>query len=347
MPQGPSKRSSATLLTGPPISPERRLKTYDPDELEQIVRHWLHETQATNYARLREVGGAGDKGQDVIGYESESSVDPWDNFQCKQYSRPRRPTDAWFDLCKLVFYVSRGHYTKPRAYYFVAARGVGPKLHDLLMDPEKVREGLIENWGAYGSELCSLSDIEDEIQGFAFPKLDSISGLQIISDLRSSRIFPYYFGGGLTKPRPPEKPLPGQIAAHELPYVGKLVEAYDDHSAASIADADAAISHAVYGPHLRESRQDFYTAESLKEFSRDVLIEPDDFASLQDEVFDGVKHTAALDHANGFDCVRLVCEHATQVQLSDHPLSPEVTPRDRSGICHQLANDDRLGWKKP
>jgi hypothetical protein len=42
--------------------------------------------------------------------------------------------------------------------------------------------------------------------------------------------------------------------------------------------------------------------------------------------------------------VLAACEQAIVVQLGDHPLAGEVNPADRSGICHQLANDDRVRW---
>jgi hypothetical protein len=39
-----------------------------------------------------------------------------------------------------------------------------------------------------------------------------------------------------------------------------------------------------------------------------------------------------------------VTEHATKLQMSGHLLREVVTPKDRIGICHQLANDDRVTW---
>jgi hypothetical protein len=34
------------------------------------------------------------------------------------------------------------------------------------------------------------------------------------------------------------------------------------------------------------------------------------------------------------------------VQLGGNILAPAVTGPDRKGLCHQLANDDRLTWCK-
>jgi hypothetical protein len=210
-----------------------------------------------------------------------------------------------------------------------------------------LRAGLTSNWSKKCLGLCPLSDIRDAIESFAFPTFDAATAERIVNDLKGSAVYPVLFGGGLTKPRPINKMPPEEIAAEEIPYVGKLVDAYAEHSTIGpVTSAESALAHETYGPHLRSSRREFYCAESLREFSKDVLIEPDDFASLQEAVYDGVKYTAERDFQSGYDRVLAVCEQATTVQVGDHPLSGDLTPADRSGMCHQLANDDRLTWRR-
>jgi hypothetical protein len=41
-----------------------------------------------------------------------------------------------------------------------------------------------------------------------------------------------------------------------------------------------------------------------------------------------------------------VSEKAELLPLSAHMLSGELTSRDRVGMCHQLANADRITWMK-
>ena len=163
--------------------------------------------------------------------------------------------------------------------------------------------------------------------------------------LKSTAAYPVFFGGGLTKARPPSPEPPAQIGAHEIPYINRLIEAYDEHCPGGVADAGAATAHPLYGPHMSDSRRDFYCAESLREFSKDVLIEPDDYESLSRQIHDGIKPTMARGYPDGYERVLAVCEHATQVQLDDHPLRGEVQPADRIGMCHQLANDGHVAWK--
>lgn len=124
------------------------------------------------------------------------------------------------------------------------------------------------------------------------------------------------------------------------------MDAYDEHYQGAITSLDEALAHDDYGPHLRGSRREFYCAESLREFSKDVLAPPDNFDDLQTQVFDGIRHKLAEDHPTGYERVLAVCGHATSVQLDDHPLSGDLQPADRAGICHQLANDGKVKWRK-
>ncbi len=52
-------------------------------------------------------------------------------------------------------------------------------------------------------------------------------------------------------------------------------------------------------------------------------------------------------HSDGYRRVCAVTRTAQELPLDAHPLSLAVFVRDRHGICHQLANDDKLTWKKP
>ncbi len=180
---------------------------------------------------------------------------------------------------------------------------------------------------------------------FVFPALDVATGGEIVEDLKETPIYAVLFGGGLTKPRPAVTSPPESIAATELLYVGALVDAYDDHSDQPIGTPEVALAHQTYGDHLRTSRREFYCAESLREFSKDVLVAPDDFVSLQEQIADGVWHTVAQDFPSGYDRVLAVCQHATTVQIDDHALAGDLRPSDRAGMCHQLANDGRVTWR--
>lgn len=247
----PARRGS-DLITGISLMPEQRLKAFAPAELELVVLHWLHEISRGTYKRIVEFAGPGDKGRDVVGYESATAEDPWDNYQCKQYEKKLAPGDIWLELGKLVYWTSKGAFSVPRKYTFVAPRGCGPTVRDLLNNPEKLRKGLLAKWDSHCLSLCGRAEIEPALARFQFPTLAVASTSEIIQGLKGAAIYPVLFGGGLTKPRPADRPPPEEIAAYELPYIGRLVEAYDEHCEQGVTSAAKARSHERYGPHLNE-----------------------------------------------------------------------------------------------
>ncbi len=68
------------------------------------------------------------------------------------------------------------------------------------------------------------------------------------------------------------------------------------------------------------------------------------FESLQKNVYDGVVNVTWRDFATGFDRLNAVQDAARDMQLGTNVLVHVVEAIDRMGICHQLANDDRLTW---
>jgi hypothetical protein len=340
-------RRGSDLGTGLGVLPEDLLKVFSPDQLEIVVEYWLREGPDKGYEHLVRSGSPGDKGRDVVAYPRRTDKSVWDNYQCKRYARALEPSDIWRELCKLVYWVKQGAYTTPRLYTFVAPRGCGPTARDLLDLPgETLRSQLLEKWDQHGSSLCPLDEIRDAIATFEFPGFDTVLPGQIVADLKGTASYSVLFGGGLAKPRPEDEPPPAEIAASELGYVKALVEAYAEHCETEVPGAEAALEHTTYGPHLRRSRREFYCAESLREFSKDVLTEPDNFESLQEQIEDGIQNTLAKTFPNGYARVLDVCEHATTVEVSDHPLRGDLRPADRCGMCHQLANDGKVRWRQ-
>jgi hypothetical protein len=339
-------RRGSELLSGLALLPEQRIRAFSAEQLELLVKHWLYETVRPRYPRVLVPAGPGDKGRDVVAHESATAEDPWENYQCKQYAKPLTPSDVWSELGKLVFWTSQDAFSVPRRYTFVAPLGCGAQLQDLLRKPEEIRRRLAEAWDTHCGKLCSYQAIETQLANFAFPPMEVLTAGQIVDDLKGSPIYAVLFGGGLTKPRPADSPPPEAIAPNELPYIAALLDAYREHATQPLPTAELALSHDTYGPHLRWSRREFYCAESLHEFSKDVLLAPDDFPGLQQQIHDGITHTVAREFPSGYERVLAVCEQATRVQIDDHPLKGDLRPADRAGICHQLANDGRVAWRR-
>ena len=95
--------------------------------------------------------------------------------------------------------------------------------------------------------------------------------------------------------------------------------------------------------HNSTTRERFYHAESLRNFARDTVPEGT-FDALKDEVYHGVVDVCEGAHPTGFERMRATVTQAAQVAVTSNPLAPATKAQDRQGICHQLANDDRLIW---
>lgn len=345
-PPNPPKRRRSELTSGPTRSLIEIVETSNPDQLEIIVEHWIREALCEKYERVRRFAGSGDKGRDVVAQESRDDLDPWDNFQCKRYKDPLTPSDIWIEFGKLVYWTMKGAYSRPRKYTFVCPKGCGPKAKDLLDNPEAIREGLREQWDGKCAVLCPLSEISGYLEDFEFPEFDTVEAGQITKELEDSRVYPALFGGGLIKPRPPVPPTPESIDSKELGYINALVDAYRDDAVETISDVGEAMAHEKYGEHLRHSRKEFYCAEALREFSKDVLPDEGSYRDLQEQIRDGVWHVLLDEHASAYRRVLAVCTQAVAVATDDHPLTGDLKPNDRTGICHQLANDGEIKWTK-
>lgn len=81
-------------------------------------------------------------------------------------------------------------------------------------------------------------------------------------------------------------------------------------------------------------------------FARDT-VPAGTFESLQEDIYTGVIDTHVATHADGYVRVCAVTKAARDLQITSNVLIMRAKPQDRDGICHQLANEDRLQWTKP
>ena len=318
---------------------------------EQFVLEWA--TGLKEYKKVRRVSGSGDEGRDVIGCVGESSSSGlWDNFQCKHYDDKLTPTNIFGEVGKFLFHTWKGHYTVARAYYFVSPKGVGPKLYGLLENPEEFKQELIAAWSKRCQDSITTTatvklegQLEDWVRSFDFSIFKDLAPHELIETHRETPYFVARFGGGLLRPRMPLD-VPEVPTESETRYVQQLLAAYSDHlKCPPICLEELLNKHEKMKEHLQRQRKHFYEAESLRNFSRDNLPEEGRyFESLQDEIFDGIIETVKSAHASGLDRVNKALEVAQALQIVSHPLITQVRVGDRHGICHQLANEDRVKW---
>jgi hypothetical protein len=343
--------TAASIALGPVIPPQQLVLLYSPSEWEDLIHEWLYYCRREQYFAIRRFTGSGDRGIDIAGFEDEKLLQgKWDNYQCKHYGQPLRPSDIWVEIGKIIWHSYKKHYAAPRNYYFVSPRGPSTSLTSLLADSANLCSSLIANWDkSVRTKITSTTDIPLDadllkyIRDFDFSVFDAIEVLQIVQEHQKTPIHSARFGGGL-KPRPPASHPPSSITASESLYVAQLLVAYSEHTGTTIADVKSLSAHRKLQSHFHRQREAFYHAESLRLYARDS-VPPGSYEALQDDIFDGVIDTHDQMHPDGYAKVCKVTEAARLLQITENPLITCTRPKDRDGICQQLANEDRLQWK--
>lgn len=144
-------------------------------------------------------------------------------------------------------------------------------------------------------------------------------------------------------PRPVCDPPPNDLGTHEARYVRQLLDAYGDFAGKQLADLNALDAHGNFRRDFARQRERFYSAEALRNFSRDT-VPAGTFDALQEEVFQGVVDVSDAPHTNGYARMKATVAQAALVTSTSNPLASAMQVQDRQGICHQLANEDRLTW---
>lgn len=349
-PKPPSSSASAEhVISGVPIPKVMRISTFSSDDWEDFIEEWST-SLSDAYLKVRRFGGSGDLGVDIAGFCSPHGFqNVWDNYQCKRYGHPLRPSDIWTEIGKIVYYSFKKEYAPPRRHFFVGSKGIGTSLEQLLNKPDALKTQARENWGKYcekeittTEEIPLSGDLEAYFESFDFSVFNSKSHIELIEAHSTTSYHAVRFGGGLPLRPDPEKP-PASPAKAESRYIRQLLDAYGDQLGVAMSSPVALDAHASIKRDFLRQRERFYNAESLRNFARDTVPEGT-FAALQNEVFHGVIDICEGHHQDGFERMRATLAQAAVLSLTANPLSSVTKKQDCQGVCHQLANDDQLTW---
>jgi hypothetical protein len=348
--------SSALIQAGQSgLTPAKIIQTYSSYEWEIFISEWA-EGFMPPYDKVVHLGGAGDKGRDIVGYLGNYK-DPlvlWDNYQCKHYKNPLTPSDIYAELGKLAYYVFCGDFnTIPQKYVFVSPLGVGTKLHDLLKNPLKINLELIQNWEKYckteitkSQEIILEKDFLKFVKLFDFSILDYMNPSEILKQHEKTKYWSRRFQIAPPIRLTVTSNTPTAMQLHEQKYVSKLFDAYSDHLKCTIGTEQDLSRFPLIEQHFNRARRSFFTAESLAVFSRDNFA-PDAFDRIKRHVYDGVIEVAHDVYSDGYERVKRVLQASTHLPLPNSELTPYVWTDDKKGICHHLANEDELDWVIP
>jgi len=345
----PALPTAPVSLAGPPVTPAQRIAFYSADDWEMFIREWASGLRP-GYAQIKRLGGTGDRGVDIAGFKTEDGFEGgWDCFQGKHYADPLTWSDAFPEMLKILLGVVKGHFTTPDAYAFLAPKGCGTSLNRLLSTPTSLRQQFLDELNRTdgpGSKLEAA--LRDQVRALAnsidFALFRSV---ELVDAIATHRTTPYHvarFGGPLPA-RPAVAGAPATIAASEARYVEQLMEVYREADPSTQTAPDTIPHHARFGTHFQRQRESFYSAEALRLHARDA-VPPGTFEALQDDVHAGVIEVADAEHPTGMARLIEVLQASTQVDLSMHALTSISRLEDRKGICHQLANQDRLTWMR-
>jgi hypothetical protein len=343
----PSPSAVQVALVGAPVSAKARIAFYSSDEWEEFIYEWAHGL-AQSYVQIKRFGGSGDKGADIAAFKSERGLEgPWDCYQGKHYARSLGLGDAAPEMLKVFLAVLEGHYVMPDSYQFLAPKGCLTSLNKLLSQPAKLQQAFLDKLVAgqplsTGLATARLAELRELAAGTDFAMFKSVELAEALLVHRGTPWHSARFATSL-KPRPAHELPPVDVAPHETRYVGQLLGVYCEKHPEEDLSADSLASNARIGQHFKRQRESFYKAESLRVYARDS-VPPGTFDKLQDDIHSGVIDTAEVDHRTGFDRLTSVLSLVGQLDLSRHRLITVAENDDRKGICHQLANADRLTW---
>ncbi len=353
----PWPNANARLLgvgAGLPVQPLDRLAQFSATEFERFTLEWASDyvSKQVEVVEVQQRGGSGDKGRDVVVWLDPSGTKPrrWKLYQCKHYSDRLGPGVAAGEIAKVLYYTLKGDYTPPEEYCFVTHKGTTNTLQDLLDDPKKLCDFVVENWDKYcAGEITSKAkvpltkEMRDHIASFDFSIFNAKQPLELISEHAKTRYYLTVFGAPLIERPPPPEP-PSSVAPTESGYINQLFEVIGEAMKATISGPSDFAHLAAYKGIFERSRITFYCAEGLKELARDQMADPTFFQTLIGEFREGLFYTYTTIGEAGLDRLRNTVKAAQSLQLGGHVLAPHVQAKDREGMCHQLANEGILSW---
>jgi hypothetical protein len=344
--------STRQAFSSAALSPKQIVSSYSAEQWEEFIEEWTAGLKL-EYFEVQRFSGAGDKGRDVVGFVSNPvTTSQWDNYQCKRYTnRPLRPSDIWIELGKACYYTFIGDYTLPRKYRFVAPHDVGPTLRELLLKPGELQTALLTNWSSNCENAITeekavplSAELRQHILAIDFSIFGYAPLRAVVEQHMKSPYWATRFQRAVPN-RPPVEEPPTTPARHETKYIRHLLDAYgeaENRSIDAISDLEATPR---FSSHLKRSRQWFFHAEALNRFSRDHY-PPGAFDGLKNQILDGVIDVCERNYAHGYERVCTVTDRAADLPLGNSSLAPLAAIADKKGMCHHLANEDKLHWRR-
>ena len=349
--------TAAQVASGIPMPPVRLLEVMSPDDWERFTEEWLtyHKAQGL-YQAIRRYSGPGDLGLDVVAFTSaEGFAEPWDSYQCKHYDNALKPVDICGEVAKIIYHSFNRTppfnqaARVPSRHVFVSPRGVGITVGRWLKDTEQFKNEVKKRWNSQcvpkigaGISAPLEGNLLAYLNSFDFSIFEDTTGVELIEEHFQTVFYVPRFGGGLP-PRGAALNPPATPSAYESVYLLKLLDAYGDHLGTVVTTTQDLGSNDDLRNHYNRQRVLFYSAEALRNFARDRT-PLGTFDTLQEDIFHGVIDVCEVSYASGLQRLRATITTAATVDVGGNALFSVTHVADKQGVCHQLANDERLTW---
>ncbi|WP_199084529.1 ABC-three component system protein [Bosea sp. ASV33] len=329
--------------------PATRIVELEDDELEEFVEIFA-ERKSKDYVEVERIGGANDKGRDVIGFLSRSRHEgDWDLYQCKRKTRGSklRVGEAMTELGKVFHHHDAGAYaTLPRRYVFVSPRGMEGSLTTMLLNPSLIRKTLLETWdkncrtritGRNPVELTA--GIRALIEAYDFSAVECLTAPKLAKDPAALPALVQVLR--LPPGEAPEGETPDEVSDTELTYIAQLRDVYAGSAGSDFATLDDVFAHPRFGEHLRIQRQRYYQACAFRDFHRDNT------AARSVDVFKNDIYHLLIDvyneeHPSPLARIDAVMKHTGAAPAGI--LGTMARPPVKQGTCHHLVSDGKIRW---
>ncbi|GGD87813.1 hypothetical protein GCM10011390_03180 [Aureimonas endophytica] len=319
------------------------------ERLEAFVKDWLS-VRTRDYHSSQRWNGTGDMGRDVVGYVTERRHEgDWDNYQCKQLGTRLSEASAFVELGKIFMHVADGAFRLPRAYFFVAPRGMVRNVLTFIAHPERFRQAFIDRWddvcapALVENSVVPLSpEIEAAIRAFDFTRVHGFDAGSLSEDPAIRPVLVKWFDDD-----PGEAPpgvVPEDMQAEEAPYLRQLVDAYGERETIVFAGAHEVLTHPVWGDDLRDQRQRFFHAVEFKRYYRESTF-PEVMSAFTEDVYHGVVDTHREAYPDALGRMTAVMKEAKSVAPAG-ALARYARVPVKQGVCHHFINEGRLSWKR-
>ncbi len=329
------------------LEPLKRLHCMDEDTYEELVSVWAYSC-LNKYQQVYRIGGAGDKGRDVIAY-LDCSKKIFDLYQCKHYDHSLSYSDLRGEIGKLITYTFKKDFPIPNKYYIMCPNGVSQSFLDLKDNNTcQLADSIINDWDEIKTKVGKKHsiDISEElktyIQKFDFSIITYKDENTFIEEFRQSPYYFYYFGGGFNLIKRRRITVPSNLQECESHYIKHLLDAYSENSGYQVTEANI---NGKYEKHLSLSRSNFYSAEEVRLASRQASPpDTDEFERLKVNIELHVGIDMLEEYEDGYEKVNRITNLAKNYDAETSLIKNILDSNSKAGVCHHLANEDRLIW---